>query len=181
MVQELFGVPHPKLLLARSVPVLCVCLRYVSADRLTHFPGAARCAPIRRNSWHARYPCCVCAPPLRARRSAKRGYLTLCYSALGNTLRRSLRGRGMDDKARLTAGCMHSACGPCAQARLGSNPGPTQCRSISRRAIPPWPGLTLRQKSATARPFETCKAFAFHVALEAIAKHLERPAYDLLG
>ena len=25
MVQELFGVPHPKLLLARSVPVLCVC------------------------------------------------------------------------------------------------------------------------------------------------------------
>ena len=29
--------------------------------------------------------------------------------------------------------------------------------------------------------FETCKAFAFHVALEAIAKHLERPAYDLLG
>ena len=37
MVQELFGVPHPKLLLARSVPVLCVCLRYVSADRLTHF------------------------------------------------------------------------------------------------------------------------------------------------
>ena len=29
--------------------------------------------------------------------------------------------------------------------------------------------------------FETCKAFAFHVALEAIAKQLERPAYDLLG
>ena len=30
-------------------------------------------------------------------------------------------------------------------------------------------------------PFETCKAFAFHVALEAISTELEVPAYELLG
>ena len=28
---------------------------------------------------------------------------------------------------------------------------------------------------------ETCKAFTFHVALEAISKHLQQPAYSLLG
>ena len=30
-------------------------------------------------------------------------------------------------------------------------------------------------------PFETCKAFAFHVALEAISTELKVPAYELLG
>ena len=30
-------------------------------------------------------------------------------------------------------------------------------------------------------PLETCKAFAFHVALEAISKNLQKPAYSLLG
>ena len=30
-------------------------------------------------------------------------------------------------------------------------------------------------------PFETCKAFAFHVALEAISTKLKVPAYELLG
>ena len=30
-------------------------------------------------------------------------------------------------------------------------------------------------------PLETCKAFAFHVALEAISKNLRKLAYSLLG
>ena len=30
-------------------------------------------------------------------------------------------------------------------------------------------------------PFEVCKAFAFHQALETITTHLNKSAYDLLG
>ena len=46
---------------------------------------------------------------------------------------------------------------------------------------PPMAWSDTETKVGHLSAFETCTAFAFHVALEAIAKHLERPAYDLLG
>ena len=55
---------------------------------------------------------------------------------------------------------------------------------VPRRAQPRAQAMTwsdVETKVGHLSAFETCKAFAFHAALEAIAKHLKRPAYELWG
>ena len=103
------------------------------------------------------------------------------YRLLGNTLPRSSMTAHVRATPALSSVALHDGLHDRgALCQVGPEPKqmPAPCRLLPRHFAMNWSGSDT--KVGQLSPFETCKAFAFHVALEAISTELKVATYELL-